>query len=193
MDSAICAEEKLLSLPGARAAVPSPAAHTRETIAAPPMEVPRCVRFRYDLDQFGQRPERQCDSECKIAPSHSGVVSAAGAASIDAMRRHVSSARGIDQQGSSWCPLPDSNRHLPCGSTDFKSVASTNSAKRAGARTLPRGAAEEPENPGESAGLKYRRQMPRILFKQRKRRFLLWQTRHTTRPRDFKYRWVAIS
>jgi len=35
--------------------------------------------------------------------------------------------------------------------------------------------------------------MPRILFKQRKRRFLLWQTRHTTRPRDFKYRWVAIS
>lgn len=29
------------------------------------------------------------------------------------------------------CPLPDSNRHSPHGETDFKSVASTDFAKRA--------------------------------------------------------------
>jgi hypothetical protein len=46
---------------------------------------------------------------------------------------------GVTQAIEIWCPLPDSNRHLPFGSSDFKSDASTNSAKRARARKLTRG------------------------------------------------------
>src|SRR5260370_40262351 len=44
---------------------------------------------------------------------------------------HARSDAAFATSGPSWCPLPDSNRHLPFGSSDFKSDASTNSAKRA--------------------------------------------------------------
>ena len=45
---------------------------------------------------------------------------------------------GLSLLAEVWCPLPDSNRHLPFGSSDFKSDASTNSAKRAGVAKLTR-------------------------------------------------------
>ncbi len=66
-----------------------------------------------------------------FTPSRASEPPRAGHAATMSRTRGGGASWTGDSIGDPWCPLPDLNRHNPFGSTDFKSVVSTSSTKRA--------------------------------------------------------------